>query len=126
MKKSKFIEILEEQNRSFNCNCSFDIINQISDIVFNGNELVEYEIDIIIDKLKLKINLSNIFCKYIKNLKLSEQLKRFFETKVLPVMKINRCKFNYDLMSQIRDQFIYNPSLKLLIFDHLFTNYNDC
>jgi len=49
MKKSKFIEILEEQNRSFNCNCSFDIINQISDIVFNGNELVEYEIDIIID-----------------------------------------------------------------------------
>lgn len=40
-------------------------------------------------------------------------------------MKLNKCKLNYDILSQLRDQFIQNIRLKQIIFDHLFNTYND-
>lgn len=40
-------------------------------------------------------------------------------------MKLNKCRLNYDVLAQLRDQFLQNARLKHLVFDHLFTHYND-
>lgn len=92
MKKSQLLEYFERVNTQFSCNCPFEKQNELCDTVFHENELVEQDIEVILDKLRLKVDPGRVFCKQLVEHQLVDGFKRFFETKVLPMMKVNKCK----------------------------------
>lgn len=63
MKKSQLLELFEKVDKHFTVHCSFEMQNELCDTVFQSNELVEYDIEVVIEKLKLKVDPSRVFCK---------------------------------------------------------------
>lgn len=94
MRKSKFINILEKINAAGACNCPFDVIDSIADEIFNKNESIEYDIEFIVEKMKVSLDHGMVFSKLVIENKLIESLKSFLENRVLPMMKFNKCGLN--------------------------------
>lgn len=94
LRKGKFISILEKINTLGSCNCPFNVINDLADEVFNANETVEYDVELIVDKMKLTLDHGRVFSKLVVENKQIDSLKNFLETRVLQHMKINKCELN--------------------------------
>lgn len=122
MRKSKFITILEKINNESACNCPFEVIDSVADEIFSGNESIEYDIEFIVEKMKVSLDHGMVFSKLLIVNKQIESLKNFLETKILAMMKFNKCELNYDILSQLRDRFVTNTRYKQMFFDSLFKN----
>lgn len=94
LRKGKFITILEKVNAAGACNCPFEVINEVADEIFNANETIEYDIELIVDKMKVSLDHGRVFSKLVVENKQIESLKNFLETRVLPLMKFNKCELN--------------------------------
>lgn len=56
LKKATFLDVLSRVDSQFNVHCAMELQNEIADTVFHGNELVEYDLEVIIQKLGLKVD----------------------------------------------------------------------
>jgi len=63
MRKSNLLEVLEKVNSTYQCNASFEVQDQVADQVFHKDELNEYDVEVIVDKLRVKIDHSRLFCR---------------------------------------------------------------
>jgi len=94
LRKSKFLDILEKINTIGACSCPFEVINGLADEIFNGVETVEYDIELIVDKMKVSLDHGRVFSKLVVENKQIDSLKNFLESRVLQHMKINKCELN--------------------------------
>lgn len=124
LRKARFLEVLEKVNAAGNCLCSFETINEVADEVFNKNELAELDVEVVVDKMKVAIDHGRVFSRLLVENGLVDSLRNFLESRVLPVMKLNRCELNYDILSQLRDMFVSNARYKNMLFENLFRSYN--